>query len=57
VQYLSQFLLLEAGDVVLTGTPPGVGMGLKPPEFLRAGDVVELGVSGLGSQRSVCQTS
>lgn len=57
VHYLSHFLLLEAGDVVLTGTPPGVGMGLKPPEFLRAGDVVELGVSGLGSQRSVCQTS
>jgi 2-keto-4-pentenoate hydratase/2-oxohepta-3-ene-1,7-dioic acid hydratase in catechol pathway len=57
VRYLSHFLLLEAGDVVLTGTPPGVGMGLKPPEFLRAGDVVELGVSGLGNQRSVCQTS
>jgi 2-keto-4-pentenoate hydratase/2-oxohepta-3-ene-1,7-dioic acid hydratase in catechol pathway len=57
VHYLSHFLLLEAGDVVLTGTPPGVGMGLKPPEFLRAGDVVELGVSGLGNQRSVCQTS
>jgi 2-keto-4-pentenoate hydratase/2-oxohepta-3-ene-1,7-dioic acid hydratase in catechol pathway len=57
VHYLSQFLTLEAGDVVITGTPPGVGMGMKPPEFLRAGDVVTLMITGLGSQRSVCQNA
>jgi 2-keto-4-pentenoate hydratase/2-oxohepta-3-ene-1,7-dioic acid hydratase in catechol pathway len=55
VHYLSQFLRLEAGDVIVTGTPPGVGMGCKPPEYLKAGDVVELAINGLGSQRSVCQ--
>jgi 2,4-diketo-3-deoxy-L-fuconate hydrolase len=57
VHYLSQFLLLEAGDVILTGTPPGVGMGRKPPEFLAAGDVVELAITGLGGQRSVCRSA
>lgn len=51
VHYLSQFMTLEPGDVVTTGTPPGVGMGMKPPMFLRAGDVMELGVEGLGIQR------
>ena len=55
VHYLSQFLTLEAGDVVITGTPPGVGMGMKPPEFLAAGDVVELTIDGLGRQRCVCE--
>lgn len=55
VHYLSQFLTLEAGDVIITGTPPGVGMGMKPPVYLRAGDVVTLAVDGLGSQRSVCE--
>jgi 2,4-diketo-3-deoxy-L-fuconate hydrolase len=55
VHYLSQFITLEAGDVVITGTPPGVGMGMKPPVFLRAGDVVTLAIDGLGSQRSVCE--
>ena len=55
VHYLSQFLLLEAGDLVITGTPPGVGMGCKPPEYLKVGDVVELSIDGLGCQRSVCQ--
>ena len=55
VHYLSQFLTLEAGDVVITGTPPGVGMGMKPPTFLAAGDVVTLAIDGLGSQRSVCE--
>ena len=55
VHYLSQFLLLEAGDLIITGTPPGVGMGMKPPTFLRAGDVVEPAIDGLGAQRSVCQ--
>jgi len=51
VHYLSQFMVLEAGDVVNTGTPAGVGMGMDPPTYLRAGDVVELGVEGLGEQR------
>jgi 2-keto-4-pentenoate hydratase/2-oxohepta-3-ene-1,7-dioic acid hydratase in catechol pathway len=57
VHYLSQFLRLEAGDVIVTGTPPGVGMGQKPPEYLAAGDVVELAITGLGGQRSVCQSA
>ena len=57
VHYLSQFLTLEAGDVLITGTPPGVGMGCKPPEFLKAGDVVVLEIDGLGSQRSVCKNA
>ena len=51
VSYLSQFMSLQPGDVISTGTPPGVGMGMKPPRFLKAGDVVELGVEGLGNQR------
>lgn len=50
VWYLSQFMVLEPGDVINTGTPPGVGLGMKPPSFLEAGDVVELGIAGLGSQ-------
>ncbi len=55
VHYVSQFIQLEAGDVIITGTPPGVGMARTPPEFLRPGDVVELGIDGLGRQRSVCE--
>lgn len=55
VHYLSQFIQLEAGDVIITGTPPGVGMARTPPEFLRPGDVVELGIDGLGRQRSPCE--
>jgi 2-keto-4-pentenoate hydratase/2-oxohepta-3-ene-1,7-dioic acid hydratase in catechol pathway len=51
VQYLSQFLVLEPGDLINTGTPPGVGMGWKPPVWLQPGDVMELGIDGLGSQR------
>jgi 2,4-diketo-3-deoxy-L-fuconate hydrolase len=51
VHYLSQFLVLEPGDLINTGTPPGVGMGFKPPVWLNAGDVMELGIEGLGSQR------
>lgn len=51
VWYLSQFMVLEAGDLINTGTPPGVGMGMSPPQFLKAGDVVDLGIVGLGSQR------
>lgn len=51
VSYLSQFMKLMPGDVITTGTPPGVGMAMNPPRFLRAGDVVTLGVGGLGEQR------
>jgi 2-keto-4-pentenoate hydratase/2-oxohepta-3-ene-1,7-dioic acid hydratase in catechol pathway len=54
VSYLSQFMRLDPGDVISTGTPPGVGMGMKPPTYLTAGDVVELGIEGLGVQRQVC---
>ena len=51
VSYLSQFMSLEPGDVVSTGTPPGVGLGLKPPQYLRAGQTMRLGIEGLGEQR------
>ena len=51
VHYLSQFLALEPGDIINTGTPPGVGMGLKPPVFLAGGEVLSLGISRLGVQR------
>lgn len=51
VSYLSQFMSLQAGDVITTGTPPGVGMGQKPPVYLNVGDEVELGVEGLGIQK------
>jgi 2-keto-4-pentenoate hydratase/2-oxohepta-3-ene-1,7-dioic acid hydratase in catechol pathway len=51
VSYISQFMSLQPGDLISTGTPPGVGMGMKPPTFLKEGDVMELGVEGLGSQK------
>lgn len=51
VSYLSQFMTLLPGDVISTGTPPGVGLGMKPPVYLRAGQVVTLGIEGLGTQR------
>ncbi len=51
VHYVSQFMSLQPGDVISTGTPPGVGMGQKPQVFLKAGDVMELGIDGLGTQR------
>jgi 2-keto-4-pentenoate hydratase/2-oxohepta-3-ene-1,7-dioic acid hydratase in catechol pathway len=51
VSYLSRFMSLQPGDVISTGTPPGVGAGQKPPVFLRAGNVMRLGVDGLGEQR------
>ena len=51
VQYLSQFLVLEPGDLINTGTPPGVGLGFTPPVWLQPGDVMELGIDGLGTQR------
>jgi len=55
VHYISQFMTLEPGDLVSTGTPPGVGLGMKPPTYLKAGDVVELEIDGLGKQRQVCR--
>ncbi|MBN9018845.1 MAG: fumarylacetoacetate hydrolase family protein [Rhizobiales bacterium] len=51
VSYISQFLQLDPGDVITTGTPPGVGMGMKPPTYLKDGDVVRLGITGLGEQQ------
>lgn len=51
VSYLSQFMSLLPGDIISTGTPPGVGMGMKPPKFLKNGDVVALGIEGLGEQK------
>ena len=51
VSYLSQFMSLHPGDVISTGTPPGVGLGQKPPVYLEVGDVMELGIEGLGSQK------
>ena len=51
IHYLSQFFTLHPGDVISTGTPPGVGLGMKPPRFLKAGDKVALGIEGLGEQR------
>lgn len=54
VHYLSQFMTLEPGDLISTGTPPGVGLGMKPPQYLKVGDVVELAIDQLGSQRQRC---
>ncbi|MYH57632.1 MAG: fumarylacetoacetate hydrolase family protein [Boseongicola sp. SB0675_bin_26] len=51
VSHLSQLFTLHPGDVISTGTPPGVGMGMKPPRYLKAGDVMELTIDGLGTQR------
>jgi 2-keto-4-pentenoate hydratase/2-oxohepta-3-ene-1,7-dioic acid hydratase in catechol pathway len=55
VWYLSQFMVLEPGDLINTGTPAGVGLGLDPPRYLREGDVMELAITGLGHQRQVCE--
>jgi 2-keto-4-pentenoate hydratase/2-oxohepta-3-ene-1,7-dioic acid hydratase in catechol pathway len=52
VSYVSGLFTLNPGDVITTGTPPGVALGMKPPQFLKAGDVVTLGITGLGEQRS-----
>ncbi|MGL4811604.1 MAG: fumarylacetoacetate hydrolase family protein, partial [Beijerinckiaceae bacterium] len=51
VSYISEFMILEPGDLITTGTPPGVGLGMKPPKYLKAGDVVTLGIEGLGEQK------
>ena len=53
VSHLSQLMTLKPGDVISTGTPPGVGMGMKPPTYLNPGDVVEVWIEGLGKQRQV----
>ncbi|QHN04189.1 fumarylacetoacetate hydrolase family protein [Granulicella sp. WH15] len=50
ISYLSRFMSLQQGDVISTGTPPGVGMGQKPPKYLKAGNVIRLGIDGLGEQ-------
>jgi 2,4-diketo-3-deoxy-L-fuconate hydrolase len=55
VSYLSNFMTLLPGDVISTGTPAGVGLGLKPPTYLKAGDVVELGIEGLGTQKQTAE--
>jgi 2-keto-4-pentenoate hydratase/2-oxohepta-3-ene-1,7-dioic acid hydratase in catechol pathway len=51
VSYLSQFMSLHPGDIISTGTPPGVGLGFKPPRYLKPGDIVELSIEGVGSQK------
>lgn len=51
VSYISQFMQLDAGDVITTGTPPGVGLGMKPPRFLKAGETMTVGIEGLGVQK------
>jgi len=53
ISYVSQFMSLQPGDVISTGTPPGVGLGMKPPVFLKEGDVIELGIDKLGSQKQL----
>ncbi|HTA90636.1 MAG TPA: fumarylacetoacetate hydrolase family protein [Polyangiaceae bacterium] len=57
VHYISQFMTLEAGDLISTGTPPGVGLGMKPPRYLKAGDVVELSITDLGTQRQTFKSA
>jgi 2,4-diketo-3-deoxy-L-fuconate hydrolase len=51
VSYISRYVTLMPGDLISTGTPPGVGLGQKPPRYLQSGDVMELGIEGLGTQR------
>ncbi len=50
ISYLSRFMSLQSGDVISTGTPPGVGLGQKPPVYLHAGQIMRLGIEGLGEQ-------
>jgi 2-keto-4-pentenoate hydratase/2-oxohepta-3-ene-1,7-dioic acid hydratase in catechol pathway len=54
VSYISQFMTLLPGDIISTGTPFGVGLGLTPPRYLKEGDVVELGIEGLGVSKQTC---
>jgi len=54
VAFISKFMVLEPGDVITTGTPPGVGLGMKPQLFLKAGDVMHLGIEKLGEQTQQC---
>ena len=54
ISYLSNFMTLLPGDIISTGTPPGVGLGFDPPRYLNVGDVVELGIDGLGSSKQTC---
>ncbi|MGK0184973.1 MAG: 2,4-diketo-3-deoxy-L-fuconate hydrolase [Verrucomicrobiales bacterium] len=56
ISYVSQMMTLLPGDIISTGTPAGVGMGMKPPRYLQRGDVVELGIEGLGSQKQVASS-
>ena len=53
VHYLSQFMSLQPGDIISTGTPPGVGLGQKPPLYLNEGDIMELGIEGMGTQKQI----
>ena len=53
VSYISRFMTLLPGDIITTGTPPGVGLGMKPPVYLKPGDVMTLGIDRLGEQRQV----
>jgi 2-keto-4-pentenoate hydratase/2-oxohepta-3-ene-1,7-dioic acid hydratase in catechol pathway len=57
VSYISQYMTLEPGDIIPTGTPPGVGQGQNPPKFLRPGDNVRLGIEGLGEQDQTYQAA
>jgi 2-keto-4-pentenoate hydratase/2-oxohepta-3-ene-1,7-dioic acid hydratase in catechol pathway len=52
VSYISHFMILDPGDVIITGTPPGVGTGMKPPRYLKEGDTVALWMDGLGEQKA-----
>ncbi|MEQ9361678.1 MAG: fumarylacetoacetate hydrolase family protein, partial [Rhodospirillales bacterium] len=52
VSVVSQYMTLMPGDIIATGTPPGVGLGMKPPRFLKAGDVMRVGIEGLGEQKT-----
>jgi len=54
VGYISQFMTLLPGDIISTGTPFGVGLGMEPPLYLKAGDEVELGIAGLGISKQTC---
>ncbi len=55
VGYISQFMTLLPGDIISTGTPFGVGLGLNPPRYLKDGDVIELGIDGLGVSKQICE--